>query len=103
MVNAENWEKQWGQLVAKAWADEALKARLLENPEAVLEEHNLAIPPGTQVRVVENTDRLVYLSLPRKPSSEEISDEDLARVASGIVGNDSCSATYFPNKPPKSL
>ena len=92
----KNWDKQWGQLVAKAWADDALKARLLQNPEAVLKEHSIAIPPGTQVKIVENTEQLLYLPLPARPSQEELANEDLLQVAGGIRGNDSCSLTYFP-------
>lgn len=97
-MNAEqNWDKQWGQLVAKAWADEQLKARLIENPEAVLKEHDIAVPPGMQVKVVENTDRMLFLPLPARPSTEELANEDLLQVAGGIYGNDSCSATYWPS------
>jgi hypothetical protein len=103
----KDWDKQWGRLVAKAWADDELKARLLQNPEAVLKEHSIAIPPGTQVKVVENTEQLLYLPLPARPSQEELANEDLLQVAGGIRGNDSCSLTYFPrsgqNGPPSKL
>jgi len=89
--------KQWGQFVAKVWTDDKLRARLLSDPKAVLQEHGLPIPPpDVQIKVVENTDQVVHLTLPAKPSKEELSEEDLARAAGGIRGNDICSTTYIP-------
>jgi len=96
MQRQQSWERQWSQLVAKTWSDDNLKARLITDPAAVLKEHNLPVPPGVQLKVVENTDQTIYLPLPAKPSREELADEDLAQVAGGIRGNDSCSVTYFP-------
>jgi len=96
MAQQQDWEKQWGQLVAKVWADPQLKARLLSDPKAVLQEQGLPVPPGMQIRVVENTEQVIHLPLPAKPSKEELSEEDLAQVAGGIRGNDSCSVSYFP-------
>src|SRR5262245_49659796 len=48
--------KQWSQIVAKAWADESFKRRLLADPAAVLLEQGTAVPAGVQVRVVEDAD-----------------------------------------------
>ena len=62
-----DFETKWGELVARAWADPAFKARLLADPEAVLAEHGVAMPAGFQVRVVEDTDRVVHLTLPPPP------------------------------------
>jgi hypothetical protein len=54
-MNAESQDKQWGQIVTKAWADEGFKRRLLANPAAVLKEYGLPVPPGAQIRIHENT------------------------------------------------
>lgn len=43
------------KVVAKAWVDPAFKARLLEDPQAALEELGIAWDKGTQLAVVENT------------------------------------------------
>jgi len=96
MAQEQDWNKQWGQLVAKAWTDDQLRSRLLSDPSAVLQENGFPIPPGVQIKVIENTDKMVYLPLPARPSKEELSEEDLAQVAGGIRGNDSCSVSYFP-------
>jgi nitrile hydratase alpha subunit len=78
------FSKQWSQVVAKAWADDKFKQRLLANPAAMLKENGVAVPAHVQVIVVENTDKVVHLTLPAKPSGE-ISEADLAKVAGGIV------------------
>ncbi len=69
-------EKQWGQIVAKAWADEEFKARLMAEPKAVLREHGLEPEAGVEVRVVEDTERVRHFVLPPAPSAE-LSDEEL--------------------------
>src|SRR5262245_54676255 len=84
-MNAKQQSKQWGQIVAQAWADENFKRRLLAEPAAVLKEHGIAMPPGVQVKVVENTDQVRYLTLPVHPVGD-LSEAELDRVAGGITG-----------------
>jgi len=97
-----DFNKLWSQLVAKAWADEKLRERLLSDPMTVMEEHGLRIPPGIQVKIVQNTTGVIHLPLPPKPTPAEISEEDLsqavtgARPIGGSCGNDTCSVSYFP-------
>ena len=69
------YAKQYGQLVARAWGDEAFKQRLLA-------EQVIDVPPGVEVRVHESTDAVVHLTPPPKPA-EELSDEQLEAVAGG--------------------
>lgn len=52
------------RLVVDTWSDAQLKARLLKNPAAVLAERGIAMPPATELRVVEATDSITYLALP---------------------------------------
>ena len=75
-----------GQVVAKAWQDEAFKQRLLANPQAVLQEHGIAVPDGVTVRVVEDTAETKHLVLPTNPAGE-LSDDELERVAGGAALN----------------
>jgi Nitrile hydratase, alpha chain len=96
----QDWEREkaWGKLVAKAWADDGFKQRLLADPAAVLREHGLVYPPGASVRVVEggehyyevphpsdrskNAPYVAYLPLPAKPEGE-LSEQDLTGEAGG--------------------
>ena len=78
------YAKQYGQVVAKAWADDAFKQRLLAEPAAVLQAEGIAVPEGVELRAVENTDKVMYLMLPPKPSAE-LSDEQLDQLAGGTT------------------
>ena len=71
-------------LFAACWKDEALKARFLSDPKAVLKEHGLDVPKGIDVKVVENADDCVYITLPAPPARAlELSDEELSNAAGG--------------------
>ena len=85
-VEQGNWQKQWGMLVAQAWSDESLKARLLEDPAPVLREHGIEVPFDVELRVVEDTAAVRHLVLPASPEGE-LADEEL----SCSVGLDSYS------------
>jgi hypothetical protein len=78
--------KKWSELVARAWADERLKQRLLKEPAAVLREHGIEVPAGMELRVVENTDKIFYLRLPAKPVEDraELTPSQLENIAGGL-------------------
>ncbi|MCP5113854.1 MAG: NHLP leader peptide family natural product precursor [bacterium] len=79
--------KRWDRLVAQAWADDTLKQQLVEDPATVLKEHGLEVPADVEIRVVENTDRVHYLTLPARPAegSGELTDRQMESVAGGWV------------------
>jgi len=81
--------QRWAKLVAQAWADDKFKQRLLNNPAAVLKEFGATVPAGVEVRVVENTNSVVHLTLPAKPVGDvtELTESQL----SGVFGGFSCS------------
>ena len=79
----QEYAKKYGQIVAKAWADEAFKQRLLENPTAVLKEQGIELPAGTEAKVVELQPHQVSFVLPPRPGEAELSDEELDQVAGG--------------------
>ncbi len=68
-AQAQEYAKRYGQLVARAWSDEAFKARLLAEPAAVLAEQGIELPPGMEVRVHENSRTAVHVALPPEPSA----------------------------------
>ena len=78
------------QLFAACWKDEALKARFMSDPKAVLAEYDVPVPDGIDVKVVENADDCVHITLPAAPAeSMDLSDDELSNAAGGSV-NEGC-------------
>jgi hypothetical protein len=73
--------KRYGQVVAKAWQDEAFRQRLARDPKGVLQEHGIELPAGAEVRVVEDTDQVVHLVVPQRP--RQLSAAQLDDIAGG--------------------
>lgn len=73
------------RLFVACWKDEALKARFLSDPKAVLAEHGLEVPARIDVKVVENAENLVHITLPASPTGGRIdlSDDELSNAAGG--------------------
>ncbi len=64
-MKAVNWEA----IIDKAGTDAGFKQRLLDNPVKALGEDGVAVPDGIAVKVVESTDKEVWLVLPHKHGS----------------------------------
>ena len=56
----EEQSNPYGQLIAKAWTDEAFKAKLLSDPKAALAEVGMDAPEGVEIEVVESTQEKAY-------------------------------------------
>ncbi|MDA7668796.1 NHLP leader peptide family RiPP precursor [bacterium] len=77
-------KNQLASLFAARWKDEALKARFMADPKAVLAEYDMPVPDGMDVKVVENADNCVRITMPAPPSGHgELSDEELSNAAGG--------------------
>jgi len=63
--------RKMAKVIAKAWSDESFKEKLLSEPRAVLEAHGITVPPGLEVKVVEQTHERVYVVIPFKPEDAE--------------------------------
>ena len=75
------------QLFAACWKDEALKDRFMSDPKAVLAEYDMPVPDGIDVKVVENADDRVHITLPAPPSGHtDLSEDELSNAAGGCVG-----------------
>jgi hypothetical protein len=71
MVSKERSQqvKQYGQIVARAWTDDAFKQRLIADPKSVLAEFGVHTDARKEVRVVENDESVFYLVIPQKPGN----------------------------------
>lgn len=80
----EELGKKLGHVIAKAFADNAFKQKLLSNTIAVLKEEGVELPVGLELRVVQNTDNLLFIGLPID-SPQELSDKKLDKVDGGTT------------------
>jgi hypothetical protein len=96
-TDREEQSKKLGEVIKKAWDDEAFMQRLLEDATTVLKEQEIPLPEGMEVKAVQNAEKLTYLVVPPKPSSS-ISDTQLDKVAGGMSGQASlCSCDWASN------
>ena len=73
------------RLFAACWKDDALKARFMADPRAVLAEYDMPVPDGIDVKVVENADDCVHITLPAPPAGDMgLSDDELSNAAGGV-------------------
>ena len=82
----ETFQKSWAKIVAKAWSDSAFREQLLKNPKAVLKEQGIELPEEIDCKITENTDKIVYFNLPKKPEGN-LSETQLREVVGGSSGN----------------
>lgn len=85
-------QTQMARIIAKAWADDGFKSRLIADPAAVLGEEGIHLPEGMTMRVMEDTPETTTLVIPPKPSDGEISEENLSSVTGGMC----CTSWSFP-------
>ena len=74
-------------LFAACWKDDALKARFMSDPKAVLAENGIDVPTNMDVNVVENSDNCMNITMPAAPlASNELSDAELTEAVGGTQG-----------------
>jgi len=73
-------QQQWAKIIAKAWADEDFKARLIAEPAETLKAEGMEVPDGITIKVVQDTENLRHIVIPHLPSdaSMEVIDTRVA-------------------------
>jgi hypothetical protein len=96
MIAQLSEELVWNRIVARAWYEEGVMERLLSDPLSVLAEHDLEVPPGTEVEVVlgtevkvDDTDMVRRFILPARPS-HQLKEEELGGGAVAYCGCGAC-------------
>lgn len=74
--------KALNQLIAKCWASEEFKQRLIKDTAATLKAEGIPQPEGMTMRVVENSSTLFHVVIPPKPVV--LTDKELEGVAGGM-------------------
>ncbi len=81
-MNQEEQSKKMSQVIAKCWADEGFKRKLLADPAATLKAEGVELQAGVSYKALENSDKVHHLVIPAKPT-ELLNEEDLAAVSAG--------------------
>ncbi len=64
-------KEAWLKIITRAWDEQKFKARLLKEPNKVLEEYHVVIPEGVSYEVLEDgVNGKHYLVLPPKPDED---------------------------------
>ena len=63
----EEIQKKYSKIVAKAWADDDQKKKLLANAEVVLKKEGFEIPAGLKIQIIEESENTKIFVLPRAP------------------------------------
>lgn len=78
------------KIIERAWKDEAFKEKLLKDPKGALLQMNPNLPAGLKIEVHEESGNTIHLVLPRDPSNQKLSDEDLDAIAGGNGSDSYC-------------
>jgi hypothetical protein len=99
LMNQSEQGKKISQIIAKAWADDGFKKRLVSDTKNTLKAEGLDVPADLNVKAVEDTENVFHFVLPAKPSDVELSEEYLSDVAGGITISH-CCCSYIPTCAP---
>jgi len=80
-------------VVDRSATDPAFRQQLLSAPAAALQAAGVDVPAGSEVRVLENTDGVRHLVLPRRPPGFE--DDEAARSGSAAGAATSPAETLY--------
>lgn len=85
-------------VVEKALADPEFKARLLADPAAALAAQGYRLPPGTTVKVCQDTEQLLHLVLPKPRGDGELVENHLEEVVGGAGPPSGPVPLPYPNR-----
>lgn len=89
-------DRSWSRIVARAWADDAFRDRLLAEPKTVLLEHGIATEGDVRVTAcaaddgiaTSGRDETLHLILPPPPSG--LAEEELVPTGVAFCGCGGC-------------
>jgi hypothetical protein len=90
-MDQQEQAKKMSQVIAKCWADEGFKRKLLADPAATLKAEGMDLPAGRSIKAVADDDKVLHLVIPPRPT--ELSDEELDMVAGGMTISDKPPST----------
>ena len=92
-MDEDKIQKNYGKLVAKAWADADFKSKLLTDTKTVFQNHGIEVPDGLEVSIVENSEKKRHFVLPCGPLNLA-AREHLGRVSGSAKPAEKCQNMY---------
>jgi hypothetical protein len=80
-------KNRFGEIISKCWHDTAFKQRFLTDPKSVLAEYEIEVPEGLNVKVLEESPDMMFITLPAMPPKADELTEDQLDAVSGGAGN----------------
>lgn len=73
-------------IVQRAWKDDAFRDEFVSDPKGTIEKYSgQKLPADLKVVALAEDDKTIHFVIPPKPANaDELSDEDLEKVAGGI-------------------
>jgi len=84
-MSQQNMPQDWLKIIAKSWADEEFRQRLLDDPNAVLAEEGCDLPfaDDVNIKILENSENTIHLVLPAEPEGHETLEIE-ERLSAGV-------------------
>ena len=83
---ALNRQEMEALIVQHAWKDEAFRDEFIADPKATIEKYaQQKLPADLKIVALAEDEKTIHFVIPPKPAkADELSDEDLEKVAGGI-------------------
>jgi hypothetical protein len=81
-----NRQEMEALIVQRAWKDDAFRDEFVSDPKGTIEKYSgQKLPAEVRVVALPEDDKTIHFVIPPKPANtDELSDEDLEKVAGGI-------------------
>ncbi len=81
-----NRQEMEALIVQRAWKDESFRNEFVADPKATIEKYSgQKLPAEVKVVALAEDDKTIHFVIPPKPANaDELSDEDLEKVAGGL-------------------
>jgi len=77
-------ENDFSKVIAKAWANEGFRTKLINDPHGTLKAEGWTIPPSVKIEVKPDVSEHHFtLGLPKRPAG--VSDEELIKKAEDVI------------------